>query len=65
MEHVVKEANSRVDRNGLGFGALGGVCGIGLQQASVGIGRKVAAVKVNRELNFGLVRVSRQSGPAY
>lgn len=64
VEHVVEEANARVEGNALRLAALRGVRIVGFEQAGVCVGRKCAAVNVEGELDLGLVGVAREGGPA-
>lgn len=60
MQHVVQEADARVDGNHLRLAGLRGVCAGGLEQARVGILREFAAVDAEGDLDRGLVCVAGQ-----
>ena len=64
VEHVVEEANARVEGDALRLAALRGVRVVGLEQAGICVGRECAAVNVEGELDLGLVGVAREGGPA-
>lgn len=64
VEHVVQEADARVDADGLRLARLRGVVVAGLEEARVRVRGEVAAVEVQRHLDLGLVGVARDGGPA-
>lgn len=65
MEHVVKEANAGIDADSLRFASLSGMAvGDTDVQAGVGLGRECAAIKVECDLDLGLVGVASKGGPA-
>lgn len=65
MEHVVEEADARVDADGLGLAGLGGVAVTeGRGESRVGIGWECPAIQVDGKLDLGLVRVASESGPS-
>jgi hypothetical protein len=62
VQHVVEEADARVDADGLRLGLLGGVFeGGAIDAVELGQG---AAVEVERELDLGLVGVAVEDGRA-
>ena len=63
MEHVVEEANSSVDGNLLRLAGLGSMAVTIVEETGVGVWGKAAAVKVEGELDLGLVGVAGESGP--
>ena len=63
MQHVVEEANPRVDANVLRLARLRRVPGAALEQPLVGVGREGAAVEVERQLDLGLVCVAGDGRP--
>lgn len=64
VQHVVEEADARVDGNRLRLAALRGVGVLVGEQAGVGVGRECAAVNVEGHLDLGLVGVAGERGPA-
>lgn len=64
VQHVVQEANAGVDTDGLGFRGLRGVALECRGQAWIDVGGEVAAIKVDGDLDLGLVGVARDGGPA-
>lgn len=64
VQHVVQEADARVDGNHLRLAGLRGVCARSLEQASVGILRELAAVDAEGDLDRGLVGVAGQGRSA-
>lgn len=64
VEHVVQEADARVDGNRLRLARLRGVAGLALEQAGVGVRGEGPAVEVEGHLDLGLVGVTGQRGPA-
>ena len=66
VEHVVEEADARMDGNCLRHAGLRGMAvSAVLEEARVGVRREVAAVQVDCELDLGLVGVASESGPAH
>lgn len=64
VQHVVEEADSRVDADCLRLARLGGVAVLARHlQARVGVGGECAAVEVEGDLDLGLVGVARKGGP--
>jgi hypothetical protein len=64
MEHVVEEANSCVDSNLLGLACLRSMAIIAVEKTGIGVWREIAAVKVESELDLGLVGVTSESSPS-
>ena len=65
MEHVIEETNAGVDADCLRLAGLSGVAiGNSDVQALIGLGRECAAIKVEGDLDLGLVGVARKGGPA-
>lgn len=64
VEHVVEEADARVDADGLGLACLGGVFGDGRGEPLVGVWGECPAVEVEGHLDLCLVGVAREGGPS-
>ncbi|CAF3486177.1 unnamed protein product [Fusarium graminearum] len=64
MKHVVEETNSSVDSNLLGLAGLGSMAIIVVEKTRIGVRREIAAVKVEGELDLGLVGVTSESSPS-
>ena len=64
MKHVVEETNSCVDSNLLGLAGLGSMAIIVVEKTGIGVRREIAAVKVESELDLGLVGVTSESSPS-
>ena len=65
MQHVIEEANASADGNFLRLAGLGGMTVFVAEQTGVCVRREVAAVKVDGELDLGLVSVAGESSPAH
>jgi hypothetical protein len=64
VQHVVEEANARVDADCLRLARLGGMAvGAAYLQALIRVWRECAAVEVEGDLDLGLVGVARKGGP--
>lgn len=61
MQHVVQEADARVDGNHLRLARLRGVCAGDLEKSGVGILGKLAAVDAEGDLDRRLVGVADKS----
>lgn len=65
VEHVIEETDAGVDANCLRLARLRGVAFSDSDvQALIRLGRECAAIKVEGDLNLGLVGVTRKGGPA-
>lgn len=63
VEHVVEEADARVDVDGLALAGLFGVVVASGEEARVGCGGEGASVEVEGQLDLGLVGVAGDGGP--
>ena len=65
MEHVIEETDAGIDADCLRLAGLRGVTFSDSDvQALVGLGWECAAIKVEGDLDLGLVGVARKGGPA-